>query len=319
VTTTGFVPPDNRLGLGTAAIGRPAYINLAHRADLGGRPPDVATLEAQAHAVLDAAHAAGISYVDTARSYGRAEQFVASWLARRGPAADDVAVGSKWGYTYVADWDPDADVHEVKDHSLGAHRRQWAQSEAVLGQRLVLYQIHSATRASGVLADDAVLDALADLRDEGVAVGVTTSGPDQADTILDALAVRRGGRPLFATVQSTWNVLEPSAGEALAAAHAAGVTVIVKEALANGRLAGHDDALARRLRRAGGDATPDAVALATVLAQPWAGIVLSGAATPAQVRSNVAAPEVTVDMAALADLVEPATAYWATRAALPWQ
>jgi aryl-alcohol dehydrogenase-like predicted oxidoreductase len=319
VTRTSFVPPDNRLGLGTAAIGRPAYINLGHRADLGGRPPDVATLEAQAHAVLDTALTAGVSYVDTARSYGRAEQFVASWLARRGSAAGHVQVGSKWGYTYVADWDPDADTHEVKDHALGAYRRQRAESEAVLGQRLVLYQIHSATRASGVLADDAVLDALADLRDEGVSVGVTTSGPDQADTILDALAVRRGGCPLFATVQSTWNVLEPSAGDALAAAHDAGVTVIVKEALANGRLAGHDTELARRLRRAGGGASPDAVALAAVLAQPWAGVVLSGAATPAQVRSNVTALEVTVDVAALADLAEPAPAYWKARSALPWQ
>ena len=44
------------------------------------------------------------------------------------------------------------------------------------------------------------------------------------------------GVPLFSSVQATYNLLEPSAGPALAEAHDAGRTVIVKEALANGRL-----------------------------------------------------------------------------------
>jgi aryl-alcohol dehydrogenase-like predicted oxidoreductase len=317
-----FEAPANRLGLGTAAIGRPAYINLGHRSDLGGRPPAPAALEAHAHAVLDAAHEAGVRYVDAARSYGRAEAFVASWLALRGEAAADVVVGSKWGYTYVADWDPDAAVHEIKDHSLAAYRRQRAETDAVLGRRLSLYQIHSATRDTGVLADEVVLDALADLRDAGIAVGVTTSGPAQADTIDDALGVQRGGDRLFSVVQSTWNLLEPSAGPALATAHDAGLTVIVKEAVANGRLAGREPAVADRLGAHGDGASPDAVALACVLAQPWAGIVLSGASTPQQVHSNVAALEVTVDadaLADLADLAEPPADYWSRRAGLPWQ
>ena len=37
-------------------------------------------------------------------------------------------------------------------------------------------------------------------------------------------------------MQATWNLLEPSAGPALAEARAAGMGVIIKEALANGRL-----------------------------------------------------------------------------------
>ena len=41
---------------------------------------------------------------------------------------------------------------------------------------------------------------------------------------------------LFDAVQATWNLLEPSATDALTRAHAAGLTVIVKEAVANGRL-----------------------------------------------------------------------------------
>ena len=58
----------------------------------------------------------------------------------------------------------------------------------------------------------------------------------------------------FDCVQATWNVLEPSAGPALAAAHDAGLGVIIKEAVANGRLdrarrragAGQGGARARR-------------------------------------------------------------------------
>src|SRR5690242_15194586 len=74
-----------RLGLGLAALGRPAYHTLDHGRDLGDdRTPS--RLEARAHAVLDAAYAAGIRYVDAARSYGRAEEFLRHWLDARGLA-----------------------------------------------------------------------------------------------------------------------------------------------------------------------------------------------------------------------------------------
>jgi hypothetical protein len=68
-----------------------------------------------------------VRYVDAARSYGRAEAFLARWLARRGHGSDELTVGSKWGYTYTAGWRTDADRHEVKDHgaprSSGRRRR----------------------------------------------------------------------------------------------------------------------------------------------------------------------------------------------------
>jgi aryl-alcohol dehydrogenase-like predicted oxidoreductase len=44
------------------------------------------------------------------------------------------------------------------------------------------------------------------------------------------------GTPLFDCVQATWNLLEQSVGTSLLAAHEAGMHVIVKEAMANGRL-----------------------------------------------------------------------------------
>src|SRR5439155_6240403 len=97
--------------------------------------------------------------------------------------------------------------------------------------RLALYQIHSATPDSGVLDDEAVLGELRELRLTGVAIGVSTSGPMQPQTI--DRAVELG---CFDAVQATWNLHERSAGAALRRAHAAGMGVIVKEALANGRL-----------------------------------------------------------------------------------
>ncbi len=299
------------LGLGLAALGRPAYINLGHDADLG-EDKSVAALQARAHAVLDAAYAAGVRYYDAARSYGRAEAFLASWLAARSP--EDVAVGSKWGYEYVGDWRLDADTHEVKDLSASQLRRQLAETRALLGDRLGLYQIHSATVDSGVLEDPDVRAELDALRATGVAIGISTTGADQAGTIDRALAV--GG---FDTVQATWNLLEPSAGPALERAHAAGLGIIVKEALANGRLtarggiAALDDAAARR------GTTPDALAIAAVLAQPWADVVLSGAATAATLQSNLAAGELDWEDGGLGALAEPPEAYWERRGDLPWR
>jgi aryl-alcohol dehydrogenase-like predicted oxidoreductase len=301
-----------RIGLGLAALGRPGYINLGHASDLDGRT-DVASMERGAHAVLDAAYAGGVRYFDAARSYGKAEAFLGSWLSSRGFGRDDVTVGSKWGYTYTADWRVDAEVNEVKDLTASTFRRQLAETRELLGDHLRLYQIHSATLESGVLEDRDVLDELAGLRSSGVFIGLSTSGPEQGATIERAISV--GG---FDSVQSTWNVLERSAGPALATAHAAGMGVIIKEALANGRLTDRGDvpALIAAAREAG--VTPDALALGFVLAQPWVDVVLSGATTVPELESNLGALAVDVDSAAFDGLVEDPDAYWKHRAELPW-
>jgi aryl-alcohol dehydrogenase-like predicted oxidoreductase len=302
-----------RLGLGLAAIGRPAYITSGRDRDLpGDRSRD--ELRARAHELLDAAYAQGIRYVDAARSYGDAEQFLGSWLAERQP--DDVFVASKWGYEYVGGWRRDAATHEVKRHDLATFERQLAESRALLGDRLRLYQVHSLTPDSPLLTDRPLLDALAALRDGGVEVGVSTSGPRQADAVERALELSAGGARLVTSVQATWNLLEPSAGPALAAAHATGCRVVVKEAVANGRLAGSEapPALAAVAARYG--AGPDAVAIGAVLAQPWCDVVLSGAVTLQQLASNAAA--VSFAPEELAGLAEPAEDYWATRSRRAW-
>jgi len=302
-----------RLGLGLAALGRPGYLNVGHGADLGA-DRSVDALRARSFEVLDAAYAGGVRYLDAARSYGRGEEFLGAWLRDRDPR--DVVVGSKWGYVYTADWQVDADPPEVKHHDVETFRRQLEETRANLGDRLALYQIHSATPDSGVLENDAVLEALAGLRAEGVAIGLSTSGTSQGETLDRAL-----GLDLFDAAQVTWNLHERAAGPALARAHDAGLGVIIKEALANGRLATRaaHPALVAVADRLG--ATPDAVALAAVLAQPFADVALSGAATTAALRSNLAAAELELDATALAELdalEEDSAGYWAARGDMAW-
>jgi aryl-alcohol dehydrogenase-like predicted oxidoreductase len=175
-----------------------------------------------------------------------------------------------------------------------------------------------------VLDDPGVLGELSSLRETGLTIGLSVSGPRQADVIRRALEIRVDGRPLFAAAQATWNLLEPSVGPALAEAKQAGWGIIVKEALANGRLAprpqeplpGPLEALSARLGR-----SADAVAIAAAIAQPWSDVVLSGSVTPEQLTSNLAAVDVSLspdDLAELGALTELPGSYWARRAALAW-
>ena len=207
----------------------------------------------------------------------------------------------------------DADPPEVKHHDPDTLRRQLEETRARLGDRLALYQIHSATPYSGVLDDEAVLRDLQELRASGVAIGVSVSGPSQPETIDRAVALG-----CFDAVQATWNLHERAAGGALRRAHDAGLAVIVKEALANGRLGPRapDARLARAASALG--ATADAVALAAVLAQPFADIVLSGVATSGALESNLGAVRLQLPDDALAELEEDSREYWRARSELPW-
>jgi len=315
----------SRLGLGLAAVGRHGYINLGRVHDLpGGRTPEA--LYERSAALLDHGRAAGLRYVDVARSYGRAEEFLARWL--RAVPRDALAVGSKWGYRYTAGWRVDTPVHEEKELSVTRFTAQLAETRALLGDWLDLYQIHSATPES--VEDTALLRALVDGRRAGAyrAIGLTLSGTTSARTLALALAARVDGERVFDVVQGTFNCLERSLAEPLARAHGEGLGVIVKEALANGRLTPanarpEDENLMRGLRAAAAarSCEVDQLALAFVLEHPWVDVVLSGAATTAQLVSHTGALTITLDdrtRTLVASFAEPPERYWATRASLPW-
>lgn len=317
----------SKIGLGLAALGRPGYINLGHADDLN-KNYSVEAMEQHAHTVLDAAWEAGVRYFDVARSYGRGEAFLGSWLRARAIDPQAVTVGSKWGYIYTADWQVEANKHEVKNHTLPVLRQQWEQTQSLLGEYLDLYQIHSATFESGVLYNDEVIAELAHFKTGGTKIGLTLSGLDQANVLLAAIEVKHNNQSLFDTVQLTWNILQTATTTAIKKAKAAGIGIIVKEALANGRLTprnGDPDfanqLLILQIQADRLETTVDALALAYVLHQPWADVVLSGAARVDHLESNLRAAHVALDQTALdalAPLAEPPTKYWQTRSDLKW-
>ena len=181
--------------------------------------------------------------------------------------------------------------------------------------------MHSLTPDSPLFDDGPLLDSLARLRDTGVAVGFTTSGQGQAETILRAMELTKAGAALFSAVQATWNLSETSAGPALAAASRRELTVIVKEALANGRLVTDPPAALLDVADRHG-AARDAVALAAAAAQPWADRVLLGAAGVWQLEANLLAGELDLDAAELELLAgspEDPAEYWRRRSELPWR
>ena len=318
-----------QLGLGLAALGRPGYVTLNHASDLGGRY-DPAIMELRTHDVLSAAFEAGIRYIDAARSYGRAEEFLASWLRKRAIEPGEVSVASKWGYTYTAGWSTSATQHEVKDHSLAAFKRQLAESDERLGRYLSLYQIHSVTAESKTLEDDALIDAIARLRERGIRAGLSVSGAGQDVAIRRSLEVRRDGERVFDSVQATWNLFERGAESALQDAHGAGMQVVVKEALANGRLTdGNRDGrgvfapLVARIRELAENrgTNIETLALGSALARPWADVVLAGAATVEQIRSTDAAFELTYEAELEEQLRSVSVAsdeYWRARSSFRW-
>lgn len=319
-----------KFGLGLAALGRPGYINIGHAEDLQ-EDYSVTAMEHRAHLVLDAAWDAGVRYFDCARSYGRAEEFLGNWIFAKGIDPEAISVGSKWGYTYTADWQvqtPKGVAHEVKRHEVELLKSQSMASAKLLGPHLKLYQIHSATPESGVLKNSEVLGRLWELKQSGLQIGLSVSGPNQAATVDQAVAVEFDGVRLFDSVQATWNLLEVSAGQSLQTAHESGLKVIVKEGLANGRLTTRNDApdFGEKLALLKGIAdergtTVDGLALAAVANQPWVTTVLSGASTVEHLHSNLAAAGVdwNLELAQrLSQLVEPSGEYWRRRSELAW-
>jgi len=315
----------SRIGLGLAALGRPSYINVGHGDDLGHTFEKKVLME-KVHQVLDIAWKLGIRYFDTARSYGDAEFFLAEWAKKRGIDPEEIDCGSKWGYIYTANWEKNAVTHEIKKHSVENFENQWTESHSILGDYLKLYQIHSATLESRVLENTAVLNSLMKLKEKGIKIGFSTSGPEQSLAIMKAIQIEIDKAPLFDAVQCTYNMLEVSAGLSLMEAYNLGLMVIIKEALANGILTDKirtlenipsKDLLLQKCDEL--DCSLDTIAFAFVLSQPWADIVLSGASTPVQLISNCDAIHYEgLNFEWAMNIAEKTDWYWSRRKNLAW-
>lgn len=215
-----------------AALGRPEYINI-RRAMLEDK--SLSTFRNIALSVLDAAYDHGIRYFDTAPSYGKGESFLLDWYQSRGYR--DVVFGTKWGYTYKANWELGYDgKHEIKEHSLSKLLEQWEYSKN-LRPALKFYQIHSATMDSGVLENRAVHQELMRIKKEtGMKIGLTASGKLQSEILEIAMDIKIDGEELFDSFQVTFNVLEQSVLRTVKEAQERGKSIIIKEGLANGRI-----------------------------------------------------------------------------------
>ena len=311
------------LGLGTAALGRPQYINIRKEKTT---PFSLDSLKQKAWEMLDDAYNQGVRYFDTAPGYGMAEQVLMNWVDKK--RDDSIEIATKWGYTYVADFNPDAVQHEVKEHSLEKLNEQWEQSKALL-PNLSTYQIHSATFDTGVLENAAVLNQLAELKQEhGLKIGVTTTGHNQVQVIKKALDVQVNGIDLFDAFQITYNILDQSLAEMMSLLNSLGKRVIIKEALANGRLFPNNNyqhyaALYILLKKLSEKYTVgvDAIVLRFCIDSIHPFMVLSGASVSQHLSDNLKAMSFQLDPDEVQLLkefgVKPAD-YWQERKKLSW-
>ncbi|CAJ1911823.1 unnamed protein product [Cylindrotheca closterium] len=317
-----------RLGLGMAALGRPGYINLGRDSTFGKEGRDIETMQSQANLVLDTLfEKKEIPWIDCARSYGLSEKFVGEYLKSNKISPEKVYVSSKWGYTYVADWQVSLEKgapHEVKDHSVANFLKQLEETDELIGDYVNLYQIHSATFESGVMDNVDIHKALHECREmRGWKIGLSVSSPKQDQILRRAMEIEVNGKKLFDSVQCTYNLLEQRPGPALLEAYNAGMDIIIKEGLANGRTLRHDrvEVYAKML-----DCAPDSLALGCILAQPFHPRVLSGAVTPEQLESNLKANEVCETLksdpalleAIMKDCLMDSETYWTDRSNLAW-
>ena len=312
------------MGLGLAALGRPEYINLRNQLD-----PDksIETYRENAFKVMDYAYKNGIRHFDTAASYGKGEQFLLDW--NRQHAYKDVHLSSKWGYSYVANWEIGfKGAHEIKEHSFAKLMEQWQKAREML-PALETYQIHSATFESAVLENTEVLQMLHKIKEStGLKIGISVSGNNQSEVLRAALAVKVNDSLLFDSYQATYNILEQSCFSILKEIIQSNKTVMVKEGLANGRLFenqkfSHYNTLYKLLKDLSKKygVGSDAIALRFIMDSLQPQLVLSGAFNTSQLSQNLKATTIKLEQNDLTKLyalgIDP-DQYWKERSLLLW-
>ncbi len=316
---------NNKIGLGTAAIGRPTYINLKRETEKD-KTFSLVAFRQEGMAVLNTAYDQGVRYFDTAPGYGMAEQMLIDWVMKKEDAAIEVA--TKWGYTYVADFNLNATEHEVKEHSLQKLNEQWEQSKQLL-PHLRVYQIHSATFETGVLKNEAILNRLAELKEQhNLLIGLTTTGANQVEVLKEAIEIELDGKQLFDVFQVTYNIFDQSLAEIADKFSNQNKKLVIKEALANGRIFPNDKypnyattyrLLSRLVEKY--KVGIDAIALRFCVDSVSIDKVLSGASNEQHLSDNLRAQDFRLeekDITALKKLAISPAQYWQERKQLNW-
>ncbi len=312
---------DNKIGLGLAALGRPGYINIGHGDNLG-RDKSKASMRDYCHQVLDFAYSEGVRYFDTARVYGDAEEFLASWIRKQ--SQFNGFVGSKWGYEYLANWEVNADKHERKDHSSSFLKQQWVETRMNLGKNIDLYHIHSVTPESSVLDDPQVIKELEGIKKNGLEIGISTSGSDQRKTIEHLLKINEKLK-LFSFLQSTINIFEQSCIPILKEANNQKINIIAKEVFSNGLLTNankdyHQEDI-QNLQHIAKEInlTLEQLSFLWVYQLPFIKIILTGASTIDQLQANLnCLKKINTTIPNLDNFSLSVDDYWSTRKKLNW-
>lgn len=312
-----------KIGLGTAAIGRPQYINIRTEATTEF---SLENFRRKGLEMLNNAYHQGIRYFDTAPGYGMAEQLLIDWITEKDDPSIEVA--TKWGYTYVANFDPTSKIHEVKDHSLEKLNEQWEQSKMLL-PFLSTYQIHSATFETGVLENEEVLRRLVKLKNKySILIGLSSTGVNQSEVIKKALDIEVDGKSLFDVFQVTYNIFDQSIAEISNRISSQNKRIVIKEALANGRVFPNEkypnykttykilNDIAKKYR-----VGVDAIALRFCTDSIPVFKVLSGAANELHLSDNIKTTQFELeenDIEILKELKIAPSYYWNERRQLAW-
>ncbi|MEZ4795539.1 MAG: aldo/keto reductase [Flavobacteriaceae bacterium] len=312
------------IGLGTAAIGRPLYINIKQ-----GAPTELFSLSKFKESgveTLENAYQKGIRCFDTSPGYGVAEELLTHWLKDKNDPT--IKVSTKWGYTYVANFKPNAKEHEVKEHSLEKLNEQWEVSKQLLPY-LKVYQIHSATFDTGVLDNQPILERLYQIKKEnGIIIGLSTTGDNQVEVLKKAMEITIEGEKLFQSVQCTFNILEQSISEVKGELNNFEGSLFIKEALANGRLIPNEkyfqyknlyDFMKQLAEKH--QVGEDAIALRYIMEIFPKAIVLSGANNSEHLTSNLEANNINLSASEIKQLNVfgiQNTEYWNQRKQLQW-
>jgi len=238
----------------------------------------------------------------------------------------DVSVSSKWGYTYTANFDPNAKVHEEKNHSLQKITEQWRTTQKLL-PFLNTLQIHSATLETGVLDNQEVLQELHRLKTmHNLKIGLTVTGSNQPEVLKKALDVEINEKVLFSSFQVTFNIFDQSLSDVLHLMK--GKQILIKEALANGRVFPNDSYPNYQkhfdlLHELSGKYKVgiDAVALRFCMDSIPRAIILSGASEAKQLQENLKTKDFKLTDGELEQLRKLKVAprdYWRERAELNW-
>ena len=206
---TGF--EVSRIGLGTVEIG------LAYGIGVGEVPS-----EAEAERILKTAIDLGITYIDTARGYGVAEERIGKFGISK---LDGVLVGTKCAQFLEQGEDLTGPELEKRIRADIEESRRQLQIDS-----LPLVQLHGGTKEQ--IERGELIEVMQKLKDEGTVqhVGIATRG-----TSAPQAAIESG---FFETIQTAYSILDQrmSTSEVLTRAKQAGVGIINRSVLLKGAL-----------------------------------------------------------------------------------